>query len=81
MSTPNSVEGILSGAKKTLADANKFTQSVEGNPTSAFAPKKIPTPNLPHEHANAPYALARELRAKDTNVDQYKKAVETNPNP
>ena len=78
MGTPNSVEGILAGAKKTLADANKFTQNVEGTPTSAFAPKKISMPNLPqaHEHSEAPYSLARELRAKNANVDQYKKAVE-----
>ena len=82
MGTPNSVEGVLAGAKKTLANASKFTQSVEGNPTSTFSPKKTPTPSIPqaHEHANAPYALARELRSKSDNVDQYKKAVEANPN-
>jgi len=76
MGTPNSVEGILAGAKKTLADANKFTQSVEGNATSAFAPKKPSVPKLPQSHSEAPYSLARELRAKSANVDQYKQAVD-----
>jgi hypothetical protein len=78
MGTPNNVEGILAGAKKTLANANKFTESAEGNPTSSFAPKKIEVPKVPqtHEHAAAPYALARELRAKSDNVGQYKKAVD-----
>lgn len=72
------VSKILSGAKDTLAKANKFTESAEGNPTSAFAPKKTPAPKIPqvHEHSEAPYALARDLRAKSDNVDQYKKAVE-----
>ena len=76
MGTPNSIEGVLAGAKKTLADANKFTQSVEGNATSAFAPKKPSVPKLPQSHSEAPYSLARELRAKSANVDQYKQAVD-----
>jgi hypothetical protein len=49
MEIPNSIEGVLAGAKDTLAKVN--TESVVGNPTEAFAPK--------HEFANAPYNLAR----------------------
>jgi hypothetical protein len=67
----NSVESTLQGAKDTLAKANKFTDSVTGNATNAFAPKKPETPKIPQTHREAPYALARELRAKQENVDQY----------
>jgi len=35
---------ILSGAKKALANANKFTSSAEGKSTSSFAPKSSPAP-------------------------------------
>lgn len=73
MST-NSTESILQGAKDTLAKANKFTNSVTGNATNAFAPKKPEPPKVPQAtkpHADAPYALARELRAKRENVEQY----------
>lgn len=78
------VTAALQGAKKTLARANRFTQSVEGNPTSAFAPKPpkkiegIKAASPPHEHSDAPYALAHDLRSKQENVDQYKKAVDAN---
>ena len=69
----NSVENILAGAKKTLENANKFTESVEGNPTSHFGPKKPTTPKVPqaHEAHEAPYSVARELRAKSDNVNEY----------
>lgn len=70
----NSTESILQGAKDTLAKANKFTNSVVGNATNAFAPKKPEPPKVPQvtkPHADAPYALARELRAKQKNVDEY----------
>jgi hypothetical protein len=69
----NSTESILAGAKDTLAKANKFTSSVTGNATDAFAPKKPEPPKVPqvHSHTDAPYALARELRSKSDNVDQY----------
>lgn len=56
MSTPNSVEGILTGAKKALARANQFTQSVEGNPTSTFAP---------HEFSKASYKLPHTTRKSE----------------
>lgn len=56
MATPNTVEGVLAGAKDTLAKANRFTQSVTGNATNAFAPK--------HEFADAPYKLARAPKPK-----------------
>ena len=72
------VADALAGAKDTLAKANKFTQSVVGNSTNAFAPHAMPAHigGIPatHEHAAAPYGLARELRAKQVNVDEYKAA-------
>ena len=85
----NSVENILKGAKDTLAKANRFTENVEGNPTSSFAPKKQPShitgvkAGAParHEYSDASYGLAREQKAKQANVDQYTNAVESNPNP
>ena len=73
------VTAALQGAKNQLAKASQFTQSVEGNATSAFAPKKIEAPKIPqakHEYSEAPYSLARDLNAKKENVEQYKKAVE-----
>jgi hypothetical protein len=66
----NSVDNILAGAKKTLANANKFTESVEGNATSHFGPKKPEAPKIPQAH-DTPYSLARELRAKSDNVKEY----------
>ena len=71
----NSVENILAGAKKTLADANRFTESVEGNPTSRFGPKKPEAPKIPQAHQEAPYSMARELRAKSDNVKEYTDAA------
>lgn len=80
MST-NSVESILAGAKKTLANANKFTNSVTGNATDAFAPKKPTAPKIPQSHKDAPYSLASEardtaagLKSKSDNVNQYVEA-------
>jgi hypothetical protein len=76
----NSVESMLASAKKTIADANKLTTSVEGTPTSHFGPKATPT-HVPgvkaapaHEYSQAPYSLGRELRAKQDNVNEYKAA-------
>jgi hypothetical protein len=74
----NSVESMLAGAHKTLANADKLTTSVEGSPTSHFGPKAIPShisgvkAAPAHEYSQAPYSLGRELRAKQDNVDQYK---------
>ncbi len=76
------VAKTLEGAKTTLANATKFTQNVEGNPTSSFAPKKTETPHVPQAHAshpaNASYGMAREARdvgeglaAKKQNVEDY----------
>lgn len=47
------VADAVSGAKKALANASKFTQSVEGNPTSTFAP---------HDYSKASYQLPRATR-------------------
>jgi len=58
----NSVEATLAGAKSALANANKFTQSVTGNATDAFAPKKPTAPKIPQTHREAPYSLARQAR-------------------
>lgn len=54
----NSVESVLAGAKKTLADANKFTNSVTGNATDAFAPKEEPK----HISGVPSYKQAHEAR-------------------
>lgn len=60
---PNdAVDNALKGAKETLAKANKFTQSVEGNPTSTFAPKKPEPPKVPQAKAPS-YSLAHQARA------------------
>jgi hypothetical protein len=58
------VTDALAGAKKTLANATKFTQSVEGNPTSTFAPKKPEKPRIPqaHESTSPSYSLASKMR-------------------
>lgn len=60
MAAGDHVANVLAGAKDTLARANKFTESVEGNPTSAFAPKKMAAPKIPqaHEYSHAPYHMA-----------------------
>ncbi len=59
------VAKALSAAKDTLAKANKFTESAEGNATSAFAPKAIPKPKIPQapHPSNAGYGLAAEARS------------------
>ena len=54
------VAEALAGAKQTLANANKFTQSVTGNATNAFAP---------HEFSKASYKMPRETRKKETGGD------------
>jgi hypothetical protein len=74
----NGVESMLASAHKTLANADKLTTSVEGSPTSHFGPKATPShitgvkaaPS--HEYSNAPYSLAKELKAKSDNIDQFK---------
>jgi hypothetical protein len=58
----NSVEATLAGAKNALANANKFTQSVTGNSTDAFAPKKPTAPKIPQSHKEAPYSVAHQAR-------------------
>jgi hypothetical protein len=74
----NSVDDMVAGAKKTLASADAFTKSVEGDATSHFQSKAPPShiSGVPavHEHSDAPYALGRELKAKSDNVNQYKAA-------
>jgi hypothetical protein len=74
----NSVENILAGAKKTLANANKFTESVEGNPTSRFGPKKPDAPKIPQAHQDTPYSMARQARADTAETGQAIKAKSDN---
>lgn len=66
----NSTERILQGAKDTLAKANKFTNSVVGNSTNAFAPKKPEAPKIPQTHKDASYSMAHEARKEPTVVDE-----------
>lgn len=56
------VTDALNSAKSTLEKANKFTQTVEGNPTSAFAPKKPEAPKVPQARKPS-YSLASQARA------------------
>lgn len=56
MSATNSVDAILAGAKKELGKANDMTKSVEGTPTSAFAPK--------NEFSQASYKIAQAAKPK-----------------
>lgn len=58
-------DDVLAGAKEALGKAQKFTESVEGNPTSTFAPKKPEPPKVPQARPpKAPsYGLARQARA------------------
>jgi hypothetical protein len=73
------VSKAVAGAKDALANATRFTQSVEGNPTSSFAPKKVPAPKIPQAKPDKPsYGLVDEARsaaegikAKRENVEQY----------
>lgn len=63
MPMPNdAVTDALNSAKSALEKANKFTQSVEGNSTSSFAPKKPTPPRVPQAHAPS-YSLAHQARA------------------
>lgn len=77
-STPNPfITKALADSHKLLSKGAALTQSVEGNPTSHFAPpplmkhitgvKAAPV----HEYSEAPYALAHDLNAKSENVKQY----------
>ena len=85
---PNdAVTDALKSAKDTLAKANRFTQSVEGNPTSTFAPKKPESPKVPQAHQPS-YSIASKARAlasgygnvaeglkkRQQNVQQYENA-------
>lgn len=62
----DSVDKALAGAKDTLAKANKFTESVTGNATNAFAP-------VHHEFAKASYAMPHKSRTADR--DQEAKSL------
>lgn len=56
------VTAALNSAKSTLEKANRFTQSVEGNPTSTFAPKAPEPPKVPQARKPS-YGLASQARA------------------
>lgn len=85
----DAVTDALNSAKDTLAKANRFTESVEGNPTSAFAPKKPEAPKIPQMHKPS-YSLAQQarsltsdqkstaegLKSRQENVQEY---LRTNP--
>lgn len=53
----------LAGAKKALGEASRFTQSVEGNPTSHFAPPKPTAPKIPQAKQPS-YSLVDEAKAQ-----------------
>ncbi len=56
------VQSVLSKANEQLARGVNMTESRQGNPTDAFASKRIEIPHLPHEHSSAPYSIARTAR-------------------
>lgn len=56
------VTEALDSAKSTLAKASQSTQTVEGNPTSAFAPKKPEPLRIPQARKPS-YNLASQARA------------------
>ena len=56
------VTDALNSAKGTLEKANKLTESVEGNPTSTFAPKAPEPPKIPQARKPS-YGLAHQARA------------------
>lgn len=78
---PNN-DDVLAGAKATLAKANNLTASVEGNPTSHFAPPATPSHITgvkaapANELSKTPYSMAHELKVKSDNVSQYKDATD-----
>ena len=84
MGSPNSIEGILKGAKETLANADKFTKSVVGNGTDYFAPKPLAKASysLPHAARKAERAIpggnegmSSELNEAQRARDEAKKAI------
>lgn len=56
------VQDVLSQAGNELAKGVNLTENRQGNPTDAFAPKKLEVPHLPQQHSNAPYSIARMAR-------------------
>jgi hypothetical protein len=54
------VQAAVDSAKGVLAKATKFTQNVEGNPTSTFAPKQPEKLHVPQ--AKPSYNMASRLR-------------------
>jgi hypothetical protein len=84
MGAQDSVTATLAKAKETLANASNLTKSVEGNPTSSFAPKKEEPPKPPQakKPQDASYSIAKQarstaegLKARRENVDQYVNAT------
>ena len=65
------VADALAGAKDTLAKANKFTQSVTGNSTNAFAPHAMPS----HIGGVPSYHLAHTARKASEAADQEAKSL------
>ncbi len=52
----DALQNVLSGANNELAKGVNLTETPQGNPTDAFAPKKIEVPQLPS------YSMARHAR-------------------
>ena len=65
------VADALAGAKDTLANANKFTQSVVGNSTNAFAPHAMPA----HIGGVPSYHLPHAIRKASEAADQEAKSL------
>lgn len=78
MPNDDAVSKALAGAKDTLAKASNFTQSVEGNPTSSFAPKKaLPSYSKSYAARNPKPRTTGEdisegLKAKNRAIEEVK---------
>jgi|FreactTroBogLake_1042271.scaffolds.fasta_scaffold105197_1 hypothetical protein len=66
MAQDDAVTKALNAAHDTLAKANRFTESVTGNSTNAFAPEKpkLPPkgPKVVVDHTQTPYSVAHDAR-------------------
>jgi hypothetical protein len=83
----DSVTKALNAAKSAIGSATRFTQTVEGNPASSFAPPKPEPPKIPQAKRPS-YSLASQarslmsgqgdtaegLKARQENIQQYLKA-------
>lgn len=74
----DAVSKAIADSKALLAKGTKFTQSVEGNPTSRFAEKKPSMPSIPQAKAPS-YSQARQQRKAPTTFEELDAKKAQNP--